>query len=309
MGLHNAFAVRYGSTTVSGLTTLDTQINPTVEAESSSGSPFPQFAVITSQRPRIMFATKMAAALLGVTGMAGAVIDGTNPFTAFYAALSPSGLPNAGSVHRSYAASRGLLVPRRLQCSGRGQLQVDAEALIFSADGAAHPIVIGDNVALPAVIANNVLHTIGPITLGVTGTVITPGCIQNVSVDFGNGADTLFCGSDLYDRHLELPRVAPVITLSGINATAFADTGGVPRVGMPLSHAATRIFFRKRAANGVGFVADATAEHIQLTVDGVAVVTQHTGQGTSRAEVTIQITTKWDGTNAPVTINAASAIA
>lgn len=307
MGLHTAFAVKYGSTVVSGLQQLDAQTNPNVEAESNSGTPYPQFVVITEQKPRVMFSTKQVAALLGVTGLAGAAIDGTNGFVAYYASLASNGLPAAGTVHRSYTTNRGLLLPRRLVCQSRGNAQVDAEALVFSADGAAHPFVIADNVGLPTIVQNNIQHTIGPIALGVTGTVITPDCLQNLTIDFANGAETLHCGSDLYDTHLQLPRVAPIITITGINAAVFGSAG-VPPVGLPLSHAATKIFLRKRATNGIGFVADGTAEHIKLTCCGVAVVTQHTGQGTARAEVTIQITTAWDGTNAPVTINAASAI-
>lgn len=307
MGLHNAFAVKYGSTVVSGLTQLDAQTNPNVEAESSAGTPYPQFAVITEQKPRVMFQTKQVAALLGVTGLAGAAIDGTNGFTAYFANLAASGLPASGSVHRSYACNRGLLLPRRLTCQSRGNVQVDAEALVYSSDGAAHPLTIADNVALPSVVQNNVQHTIGQVAIGITGTVITIPCLQNLSIDFGSGAETIGCGSDLYDTHLQLPRIAPIITLTGIDAAVFGASG-VPPVGMPLAHAATKLFLRKRATNGIGFVANGTAEHIKLTANGLAVVTSHTGQGTARAEVNIQITTSWDGTNAPLTIDTASAI-
>lgn len=306
--LHNAFAVKYGSTVISGLTQLDAQLNPKVEAESSSGTPYPQFAVITGQDPRIMFATKQVGALLGITGLAGALIDGTNSLIAYFAQLNGAGVAAAGTVHRSYTAVRGVLVPRRLSVAAQGNLQADAEALLYSSDGAAHPIAISDAVALPTNVLNNILHTIGPITLGVTGTVINPSCIQNVTIDFGNGADTVGCGGDLYKTHAIVPRAAPVITITGIDAAAFAATGGVPPVGLPLAHAATKIFFRKRNPNGVGFIADATAEHIKLTCFGVAVVKSHTGQGTDKAEVTIEITTAHDGTLAPLTINAASAI-
>lgn len=308
MPLHTAFAVRHGTTVLSGMTQIDTQTNPQVEAESSVGTPFPQFAVITSQKPKIMFASKAAAAVLALTGLTGVAIDGTNTLVAFYAQLGTNGLPASGGVHRSYTANRGLLLPRRMQCGLRGSLQVDLEALLYSSDGAAHPLVISDTATLPTLTQNNIQHAIGPITLGITGSVFTMGCPQNVTIDFGSGAETIGCGSDLYDAHLQYPRSAPVITISGIDAAAFGGTNAVPPVGKAIDHANTKIFFRKRALNGIGFVADATAEHIKLTANGLAVVTQHTGQGTSRAEVTLQITTSWDATNAPITINTASAI-
>ncbi len=189
----------------------------------------------------------------------------------------------------------------------RSNVQVDAEALIYSADGAAHPFVIADNVALPAIVQNNVQHTLGPITLGVTGTVINPTCIQNLLVDFGSGAETIGCGSDLYDTHLQLP---------ASHRSSRSPVSMRPRlVPVVCRQSACRSPTRRRrsscvsgATNGIGFVANGTAEHIKMTANGVAVVTQHTGQGTARAEVSIQITTSWDGTNAPVTIDTASAI-
>jgi hypothetical protein len=99
-----------------------------------------------------------------------------------------------------------------------------------------------------------------------------------------------------------------VITLRGINAAAFGSAG-VPNVGIPLDHATTKILLKKYNPSGIGFVADSTEEHILITAAGVGVVTEHTAQGTERAEVTIQITTRWDGTNAPITIDTTAAIA
>lgn len=308
MPLHNAFAVKYGTTVIAGLSQLDAQTNPNVEAESTSGSPFPQFALITEQKPRIMFQTKQVAALLGVTGLTGAAIDDTNTLVSYFAKLADTGLPAVGPVHRAYTAVRGLLLPRRLTCQSRGNVQVDAEALLFSTDGAAHPLAIADNLALPTIVRNNIQHTLGPITLGVSGTTTLTNCVQGLTIDFGSGAETLGCGSDLYDAHLQLPRLAPVITITGIDAALFGASG-VPPIGRAIKHDGTKLFLRKRAIDGVGFVANNVTEHIKMTINGLAVVTSHTGQGTARAEVSLQITTHWDGTLAPVTIDTASAIA
>lgn len=308
MSLNTAFAVKHGTIVISGLSNLDTQLDPVVESESSAGSPFPQFAVIVSQKPKIMFSTKQVAAFLGVTGMTGAVIDGTNSLVAYYAKIGANGLPASGNVHRTYTATRGLLLPRRISVGLRGHAQVDAEALLYSSDGIAHPLALADTGTLPTLTQNNILHAIGPMTFGTSGSSFAFGCPQNVTIDFGNGAETLACGSDLYDGHLLVPRIAPVITISGIDAAVFGGTNAGTLVGKQFDHATTKLYLRKRAINGIGFVADATAEHIKLTANGLAVVTQHTGQGTSRGELTIQFTTSWDGTNAPIIIDAASAI-
>lgn len=309
MTLHTAYAAKYGSSVIAGLTNLNTSLNPEVQSESSIGTPFPQFAVITAQKPRVQFASQAVAAALAVTGSTGAKIDGTNGFIAYYAKIDDNGLPASGSVHRTYTANRGLLLPRRLQCNHRQIATLDMEALLFSADGAAHPTAVADNVALPTLVINNVQHTLGSIVFGTTGSTVTFGCAQSLSIDFGSAAETLGCGSDLYDVHLQLPSVKPVITLTGLDALMFAGTGGVPAVGKALDHANTVIYLRKYSEDGIGFVSDITAEHIAITVNGLAVVTQHTGQGTTRGEVTVQITGSWDGTNAPLQIDTTSAIA
>lgn len=306
MTLHNAYAVKYGSTVLSGLTNLNTQLNPQVQNETGIGSPFPQFQAITEQKPSLQFQATMVAAALAVTGTTGAIIDGTNNLDAFYASLGNDGLPVAGSVHRSYTAIRGLLIPRRLNVGHRQRATLDMEALTFSSDGAAHPLVIADNVALPTLVVANVEHTLGALSLGPSGGAVVFDCAQSLAIDFGNGAQTRGCGSDIFDKHLEQPGIKSIVTLTGLSATAFG-AAGVPPVGLKVEHAGTALYLRKRD-EGVGFVSDVTAEHIKITVDGVAVVTQHTGQGTAAAEVTLQIYCGWDGTNAPIVIDTASAI-
>lgn len=306
MSLQSSYAVKYGATVLSGLTNLNTQLNPQVQNDTGIGSPFPQFVAITEQKPQMLFSSTMLASVFATTGSTGAKIDGTNSLVGVLAQLGDDGLPLSGSVHRTYTAVRGLLLPRRLNCTHRRPAQIDLEALLFSSDGAAHPIVIADNVALPTLEVANIQHTLGAIQLGVSGTVFDFECAQSLSIDFGNGAQTRGCGSDIYDKHVEQPGIKSVITLTGLSAAMFGPSG-VPPVGLKLTHAGTIIYLRKRNA-GIGFVADGTAEHIKLTAEGVAVVTQHTGQGTAAAEVTVQITCGWDGTNAPITIDTASAI-
>lgn len=308
MTLHTAYAARYGNNVIAGLSNLNTSTNPEVQNESGIGTPFPQFVVITAQKPRIAFASRAVATALGITGSTGAKIDGTNGFTAIYAKIGDDGLPSAGSVHRTYVASRGLLLPRRLTCNHRQSATLDMEALLFSANGNSHPLTVADNAALPALVVNNVQHTLGGISFGTTGQVTNFGCAQSLSIDFGSAAETIGCGSDLYDVHLQLPSVRPVITITGLSAAVFAGTGGVPAVGKPIDHANTAIYLRKYAQDGVGFVANATEEHIKITVHGMAVVTQHNAQGTTRGEVTLQITGAWDGTNAPIQIDTTSSI-
>ncbi len=307
MSLRNAFAVKLGSTVLSGLTNIDAQMNPEVDNEVNLGSNWPQFAAIVSQKPKLMFSSRSVASCLGLLGSTGTTIDGSTNLIAYFAKLDGIGNPLSGTVHRSYTMTRGIIMPRRLSCQHRQSAQLDVEAVLYSSDGAAHPIAISDTVALPTISRAYVQHTIGPLTLGITGTVFTVDDPTSFSIDFGNGAQTSGSGSDIYDKYIEQQGIKPVINITGIDAAMFG-TGKVPPVGTAITHAGVSLFLRKRAENGIGFVANGTAEHIKITANGVAVVTDHKGTGNGKSEVSLQITTDWDGTNAPIVIDTASAI-
>lgn len=306
MSLSQAFAAKYGSTVLGGITNMGLSLNPDVKSDPGPGSVFPQFAQTVAEKPKITLSTQAVAAWLAVVGSTGALIDGTNTFIGYFAKLAATGLPASSNVHRSYTFSRGLLVPKRLNIQGRGFASLDVEALSYSADGTTHPLAESDTATLPTVARDNIHHTIGKVALG-GGSPVVIDCVNNISIDFGSKAEAIACGSSLYDQHIQVPGVAPVITLRGISYESFGSSG-VPKAGTVLTNTGTKIYLRKYAADGTGFVADATAEHICLSVVGLAKVTEHTGNGLQRGEVTIQITTNWDGTNAPITIDTASAI-
>lgn len=305
MTLSQAHSAKYGSSTVlGGVTSLNVALGPEVKADPGPGSVYPQHAQVVAERPKVTGTTQALAAWLAVTGSTGALIDGTNNFAAFFAKIAANGLPASGTVHRSYTLNRGLLIPRRINVNSRSFGTLDFEALSYSSDGTTHPIAISDTAALPTVARDNVHHTIGKVVLG--GLVID--CINSISIDFGSKAESIACGSSYFDMHVQQPGVAPTVTLRGISAEAFGSSG-VPAAGTVLTNSDSKIYLRKYLTNGLGFVADATAEHIALSIVGIAKVMDHAANGLQRGEIGIQITTCWDGTNAPITIDTASAIA
>lgn len=306
MTLHVAHCVSRGSTHIPVLG-INATNNPEVVSDVGPGSPYPQFALITGQRPRVAFGTRAVAAALGLTGSTGVVIDGSNTLVALFALLGTNGLPASGSVHRSYTANRGLLLPRRLTAQARQVATLDMEALVYSADGAAHPFVISDTTALATPTLDNTLYTVGPGEFGIEDAVITASCINQLDIEWRSTAETVFCGALAFDTLIHQAMISPVITLRGISASVFGASG-VPPVGKTLDHANSVLFLKKYSPTGIGFVANDVEEHIAITANGVAVVTEHTAQGTSRAEVSIQITTKYDGTNAPITIDTTAEI-
>lgn len=293
-----AYAVSLGGTVLAGLTGIDTQMNPEIDNEVGIGSLFPQFAILRSVNPKMLFQARGVAAALALTGSVGADIESGSELVATYAKLA-AGLPAAGSVHTTYTAGNGLLLPRRLSCAHRADAVLDMEALLLSADGAADPFAIS-TATLPTVPRDNQRHTLW--TNSVAGEDL--GCVENVSIDFGNSAATRGCNSNIFDSRLSQRTTQTVITITGLNSDVFSDTN-IPLKGKPAVHTDTNIRLRKYAPSGSSFVDAATAEHVEITASGMAVCTSHSGNLNEDSQITIQITCDWDGSNAPVTINPA----
>lgn len=303
--LYQAYAAKHGSTVIAGVTELDYQTNPEVHTDVSIGSPFSQFVAIMSERPRIPVPTSAIHTLIGITGLLGATIDDTNGFELYFAELDANGVPKVGGTpaHRKLAFNRGVLIPRKITCSHRGFAMAEAEAVVYSQDGVAHPLVITEGATLPTLVRDNVKFSLGPVNFG--GVNIE--CLQNIDIEFGNSGDAFGCNSEIYDTHFEQPGVKPAITLTGLSVDDFGDAG-VPPLGKRILHANTKFFFRRRSADGLGYVADDQAVHIKGTANGVAIVESMKGTGTKRAEYRVKLYCDWDGTLAPVTFNTASII-
>jgi hypothetical protein len=303
MSLQTAFAVEYGSTVLAGLDNLSQAVNNNVDNGVGIGSIYPQFAVLRGQQPAIQFQSHAVASVLAVTGYVGADIDGSNNLKAYFAKMDGQ-VPATGSVHRTYTADRGVLVPRRLSCAHQQDSIVDCEALLYSSDGATEPIVIADDVALPSLTRDNIRHTLKSVTLA----GVDLGCVTNVSIEFGNGVRTRGCNSDLWDKLVEQGGVQSVITITGIDADKFSSTG-IPLKGKGGTHANSIIWLRKYDESGIDFVDDLTAEHIKIDAEGLVVVSDHSGQGSETSELTVQMYCTLDASeNAPIAINTASAI-
>lgn len=293
MALHQAYACQQGATVLAGLTNLDTALNSEVRADVGVGSPFPQFAYVAGVKPRVQFQSRAVKSVLTVTGSTGSAISGASAFKAYYAKLA-DGVPAAGNVHQIYTFDRGLLVPRRLQCSHTQDAMLDVEAVTYSPDGVTEPLIQSTG-ALPTIARDNIRHTLKSASVG----AVDLGCITDLSIDFGIQVDTIGCKSDPYDKHIEKGGgVTATITITTLDADAIADAK-IPVKGKGTTHANTSIVLRQRAADGILFAPD---QDITFTAHGIAVVQTHSGQGQSRSQATIQLTCAWDGTNAPIII-------
>ena len=307
MALFTAHSATYGSdptpSVIQAIEGIDYQTNANISNDVTIGSPYPQFVVMRGQQPTVPMSTRGVQALLTITGSTGADIDDTNLFRGWFAQMK-NGLIDPSGTHRSLTADRGVLVPRTLTVNHQEAANVSFDAVLYSSDGTTHPILQGTG-TLPAITRHKVEHT---LSSNITIAGIDMGCVTSVEIDFGNSVTSRGCNSDIFDSHLEQPGIQPTITITGLDLEKF-DATGIPPEGKGGTHTDTVIYLRKYDESGIGFVDDATVEHIKIDAEGMAVVQNQSGQGPNTAELTVQFTCSLDDAgNAPIGITASSAI-
>jgi hypothetical protein len=110
---------------------------------------------------------------------------------------------------------------------------------------------------------------------------------------------------------MDLKSIVPKIMVTTLNS-ALVGTGGskIDLTGAAATHANTMIKLRKKIAKTATFVADATAEHITITADGIVMPTKPFEANRNEDGTTdFELTGTHDGTNLPFVINAAAALA
>ena len=288
----SAYAIELGSTVLSGLTQLETQNNHNVRADVGIGSLFPQFAVVDGVTPRIPFTSRAVKRVLDSIGTTGTALSDSKQLKVYFATVV-DGEVNGTAL--CYTAKRGLVLPRTLQCSHRGDATISAEALLYSEDGVLAPYVIATVTTLPTLVRDNIRHTIENATVGLDAeTTVNLGCVTDVTIDFGVNAETFGCKSDLYDTHVEKGQgVTPNMQITTLEGGLQSQ---LSLGGKAVTHAITNVRFRQYETDGIGFATDAD---FRITANGVVTVQGTSGQGPARTQAVVRIDGSWDGTNAP----------
>jgi len=280
-----------------GITQMDAEIAPEINSEEVAGSPYALNTTLKAIKPKMTFSTRDVAKAISTCGLIGLGIAGsTNPGVEMFSAQMLNGVLRSGSVHRKIRMASGRLMIRKLSCSHQEDAQADLEAMAIW-DGTNLPFIPTDAVALPGTPADPARYTLASLNFG--GVDIP--CLQQLDIDFGLTLESFGCDSDIYDTHLLLSKIQPLITFTTLQTDQFLASGGVPLQGLAGTHANTIIKLRKRATGATPFVADATAEHISITTAGLLTLEKAFGAtGNKRGETTYRITSRFDGTNVPL---------
>jgi len=287
-----------------GIGQLSIPLQTEVRSDPKSGELYSRFASIVARNAQAQFRTRMLEILLTNVPVTGLSIDALATGLDIYATkLADGGSRATGANQSKYSIIRGIMAIRRLTC----QYQGDAEAdVIIHAmqEGATEPVVKTDSVSLPTMPTEEVF-TLGKIVLDGP---ITIDHVKSIDIDFGLTIRTEGADGDINPSFAYIERIQPKIMLRGVKLAHFGASF-IPITGKALTHAATAIYLRKRLAGGT-FELDASAEHIKMTVAGIAVIATALdgGQSGAPAEVEIEITPTFDGTNAPIAVTLNQAI-
>lgn len=297
---HTHYAIRLNDTSptlIGGIIRQNIATGSQVNGEATSGEVYRRFLALYSQKVAPGFSTYAIATALAAIAPPGLNIGSLASGLDFFAQKNLLGGTRAGATsHRQFTFNAGIIVPRRLSIDHGGDAILDYEAVVIY-DGTNDPIVITDSVTLPTPITDNERYAMGAMTIGGT----TVAAKTRWSIEFGCNAIGQAADGDIWDTFAHIRTQDSVLTVESVDVELL-KAANIPLVGKTATHATTTLYLRKRSATG--FVADATAEHISMTADGLIVPDEaFSSDGQAPGRVTFTMPLKYDGTNAPLTID------
>jgi hypothetical protein len=302
---HKAHALKIGANWIGGIVSQAFTNAPSMQTEPTAGSIYPLQTSIQEIKAGFRFTSHNVASALGVLGFLGVPLSAQVPAELYEINYGDDGFVVAGSNHRKIAFSTGRAVWRTLSCGNRQDAQIEIEVFGLSPDGSTNPAVFSEGVAAPAAV-DDARHTIAAVQLG----GISMGCVTDLRLESGLQIQSDGCKSDVFDTRMGVQSVVPKIQVSTLAAELVGSAAGkINLPGIAATHANTFIKLRKRNNKTGTFLADATAQHIVITADGMVVpIEPFSAQNNADGNTRFEMTATFDGTNAPFLINAASAL-
>jgi hypothetical protein len=308
---YKGHALKLGANWIGGTTNYNWTNAAAVAAAVTAGSAYPQQVSIPKVQPSFKFTSLNVGKALSVLGFVGLSLGGGTTAELWEILWDDNGVIASGSVHRKIAVTNGRAIWRQIQCNAGADATIELEVLGMSADGIASPYVFTEAQAFPASVDDARFTLKGPAAGGAVVQLASLdfGCVTSLTIDSGWQISTESCVGNTYDQRINVASITPKITVVTQKTQLAAASGGVAPTGLAATHANSFLKLAKRLPKVAGFVADATAEHIRITADGVIVPTSgFSGSGNDDATSTFELTATFDGTNTPFVVNAASVL-
>lgn len=276
----------------------------------ADGAVDPTYVAVMGQAPRLRFTTSKLATLLakvtnsffinGIKIDSDAGVPAHDGLEAWFQKLVEGGTRAGATSHLKMTINEGLLIPGAISVNQGGVAAIPLDCIVTH-DGTNAPIVLTANQTLPGSPSVSELFTLGPVKIN--GTLLD--AVQSVSID--PGIQPIVAGADgaVWPTYAAIMGRQPMITITCFDALAL-NTFGVS--GTAQATADSLIYLRKLTEGG-GRVADATAEHISFSIDEGIITVENIGGGHGAPTISrVRIRPTWDGTNAILVINPATAI-
>ncbi|MBN46298.1 MULTISPECIES: hypothetical protein [unclassified Methylophaga] len=272
----------------------------------SDGAADPTFSAVGKLNSDIRFSTSKVATALSKGGISGFVIDSdeTNPGAEFYLQQhQPGGTRKTGSTHMKATLANGILVPMSLSAGSEEMARMEFMA-VGVYDGTNAPISYTASQALPAdTLTVDQMFFSGPVNIN--GTQFEG--VQSFNVDFGVNLNRRGGDGLPYDTFVNIANRVPIIKFTTLDVEKAMTLVGANGVGHTNDNCE---YYLRKAANGGTRVADATEEHIKLTsYKGTILVKELSGDSGEIIGAEVEVHPVYDGTNAVIAVNTASAIA
>lgn len=268
-----------------------------------AGAVDPSFMSLLSIEPVISVTATELTKILAVFGNDGLCIGSAQTYTdvQFYFVQLGKCAPRLGSTnHIKVTMNEGLIIPTTLTAS-QGQTATLGLEFHASYDGTNAPLSFATSQALPATAAISQQFTLGPVKIN--GTELLG--VQQTTVNWGINLAKEKGAGQVYPTFIGITQRQPSIEVRTKKLTSISTFG---LTGTAQGATDSVIYFRKQSANGT-LVADATSEHISVTIDDGIITVPTTGsQNNQTGDSTVKITPVYDGTNAIMAISSATAI-
>jgi len=311
--LHTLYAVDVDPITEANAVFVDQvntfSIDPALQSilQSGDGQVDPTFVAVMAQSPRLRFTSTALATILAEVSSAfltsGIKIDsdGTHDgLEAFFHQITEGGTRTAGANHIKMTINEGLLIPRPLNAAQGGVASLDLEAVI-GYDGTNEPVVIATGQSLIGTPAVGEIFTLGPVSLN--GTTING--VQSIAYDPGLQIITQSGDGQVWPTFVAIMSRRPRLVINTVDVGVFSTFG----LDGTAQSATDSVAYLRKIAEGGTRVADGTAEHIKLTFDdGIIYCGPISGSQGQVLGAQLVLEPTYDGTNAIVVIDAASAI-
>ena len=278
---------------------LDTGIEQIIEA--GGGEVDATFSAIAKQNAKITFTSSQLAAILALVGIGGLNVesDVTNDgLEFFFQKIAEGGTRTAGATHLKLTMNKGMLFSRQISADQEKLATVNMEA-IATWDGTNDPFVIEDNMALEGVAGVNEGFVSGPVKIN----GVTLEGVQEITIDLG--IQEIVINDGVHASFAAIQSRRPVITIKTTDTVSMSTFG----LAGTAQGATDSVIYLRKVAEGGTRVADATAQHISFTVDdGMITVNSVEASDGDIASSEVVITPTYDGTNAILVINTATAI-